>query len=377
MSLTLPEIFSSKDKHMPVLETDATATSPERTKVDRIRLLLVSTVTKIGKEVGAQLAALEGVDHVVVAHAESDLVLKTVQDTGADILMVAVNDRTAETFGLIETLAQKLPALPLVVVTIEADDDAALQAVRLGAQECLDRADLSDPRATGTLRRIVERHRLARRQQEQETRQAVSAAASGVLDRLPLGVMILDGRGRILMTNSKARHIITVGDGLQIDPATGAFRAENADETKALLALVQRTLEGNLDADESCALTISRSSMKQALCLMVTPLTARSQETMHRRSGAAIFLSDPEEQVDIEEDVLRDLYGLTRVESSLALGLVQGKQLDELAKDSRVSVHTVRSQLKQIFRKTGANRQADVVKLLLTGPAAIRIVPNS
>ena len=38
-----------------------------------------------------------------------------------------------------------------------------------------------------------------------------------------------------------------------------------------------------------------------------------------------------------------------------------------------MSIHTVRSQLKQIFRKTSTNRQAELVKLLLTGPAAIRV----
>ncbi len=71
--------------------------------------------------------------------------------------------------------------------------------------------------------------------------------------------------------------------------------------------------------------------------------------------------------------MLRGLYGLSRVEARLALGLARGMQVDELAVDTKVSIHTVRSQLKQIFRKTSTNRQAELVKLLLTGPAAIRV----
>ncbi len=68
--------------------------------------------------------------------------------------------------------------------------------------------------------------------------------------------------------------------------------------------------------------------------------------------------------------VLQALYGLTAAEARLALGLAQGRGLDEMAAALGLSRHTVRTQLKQVFAKSGTRRQPELVRLLLTGPAA-------
>lgn len=337
-------------------------------------MLLVPMARDAGKTVAGVLGDVAGIEAVVCAHTVPRDIVEAAAESQVDLVLLALGKPGDLEQGA--RIVRALPSLPVVVVTRDGDENMTLKAIRLGAQDCLAAAALAKSGAVAPLRRAIERHRLARQRHDRDTRRTLAQTAAGVLDRLPLGVMILDARGHVLLTNSKARQIVAAGDGLVVDRVSGTFRAESAEETKALLALVKRTIQGAIEPEESCALTISRPSLKQPLCVMVTPLAARGQTDGQRRSGVAIFLSDPEDGVDIEEDVLRDLYGMTRVESRLALGLVRGKQLDELAKESRVSVHTVRSQLKQIFRKTGTNRQAEVVKLLLTGPAAIRILPK-
>ncbi len=336
-----------------------------------MHLLLVATGQKAARRAAALLANVASVECSVAEDTDPTRLGRAARECDALVLAVDKPDDAAR--NLVAELSHGLPKLPLVVFADAIDDSDALALVRHGAQECLDAAAFQEGRAGTTLDRVIERHRRVRRQQERETQRAVSAAASGVLDRLPLGVMMIDGRGQVVMTNAKARAIIAAGDGLMIDPSSGSFRAEKPEETKALLDLVKRTIAGEVEAEDSCALTISRPSMRQSICVMVTPLVARSRTSPEGRAGVAIFLSDPEDRIDIDEDVLRGLYGLTRVEARLALGLVRGRQLDEMAEETKVSVHTVRSQLKQIFRKTDTNRQADVVKLLLTGPAAIRV----
>lgn len=357
-------------------EEEPVASPSEPETAERIRLLLVSLAGDAGKKLGAVLAPFESIDAIVCARSGAAEVARAAAESQVDLVLLALGEGDAAELERVAALVRALPSLPVVAVTREGEEELTLQAIRLGAQDCLGAQALAQSGAVRPLRRAVERHRLARQRHERETRQALRANAAGVLDRLPMGVMILDARGHVLTVNSKARQIIAAGDGLVVDQGSGNFRAESAAETKALLLLVKRTILGDIGPEEGCALTISRSSLKQPLCLMVAPLGAKTEIDGRLRSGVAIFMSDPEDGVEIEEDVLRDLYGLTRVESGLALGLVRGKQLDELAKRSRVSVHTVRSQLKQIFRKTGTNRQADLVKLLLTGPAAIRIAPR-
>ena len=344
-----------------------------------MRLLLIPMASDSGNEIGDRLAKFEQFDHVVSARADVDAVARSAEEMGADLLLLALSRsaRAKPSMDLIAEIVRAVPTRPLVVLSPETDEATALEAIKRGAEDCIAVAALERDDAAGALQRIVERHRLMRQRQEGDARKAVNTTATGVLDRLPLGVMILDARGQVLTINARARRIIGAGDGLTVDPRSGNFRAESAEQSKAMIALVKRTILGEIGPDEGCALAISRSSLKQPLRLMVTPLTARGRGEKPRRSGVAIFLSDAEDGVALDQGVLRDLYGLTGVEAGLALGLVRGRQLDEMAEESRVSVEEARAHLQQIFRKTNTDRQAEVVKLLLTGPAALHMKPSA
>ena len=90
----------------------------------------------------------------------------------------------------------------------------------------------------------------------------------------------------------------------------------------------------------------------------------------------AVFISDPDLKHPISVDSLVSVYGLTRSEAQVAISLVNGHKIEEIAKSSNHSAHTIRSQLKSVFRKVGVSRQSDLVKMLLTGPLAQRRKSN-
>ncbi|MBF0436678.1 MAG: helix-turn-helix transcriptional regulator [Magnetococcales bacterium] len=66
--------------------------------------------------------------------------------------------------------------------------------------------------------------------------------------------------------------------------------------------------------------------------------------------------------------LLKNLYGLTPAEAHLAKELATGRKLDEVANEKGVSRHTVRTQLREIFAKTGTNRQSELVRLVMMLP---------
>jgi DNA-binding CsgD family transcriptional regulator len=70
------------------------------------------------------------------------------------------------------------------------------------------------------------------------------------------------------------------------------------------------------------------------------------------------------------------LYGLSRAEARVAALLAQGHRLDETAQILGVAYETVRKHLKQIFSKTGTDRQAELVRMLVGGPAAVSDFPS-
>ena len=65
-------------------------------------------------------------------------------------------------------------------------------------------------------------------------------------------------------------------------------------------------------------------------------------------------------------------YRMTPAEARLTQALVNGLSLQEYAAQAELSFHTVRSQLKAVVGKVGVGRQADLVRVVLTGPAIMR-----
>ena len=78
--------------------------------------------------------------------------------------------------------------------------------------------------------------------------------------------------------------------------------------------------------------------------------------------------SAPASDLDALPDAirLRAEFGLTRAEARLALCLARGWSLATAAEAFDVKVTTIRSQLQQVFSKTGTSRQAECVAMLLS-----------
>ena len=89
------------------------------------------------------------------------------------------------------------------------------------------------------------------------------------------------------------------------------------------------------------------------------------------RHGAALFSIDPPSPASEVAGApgatqLRAEFGLTKAEARLALHLADGASLPSMAQAFDVKLTTIRSQLQQVFVKTGTSRQAELVALLLS-----------
>src|SRR5262249_9262704 len=71
-------------------------------------------------------------------------------------------------------------------------------------------------------------------------------------------------------------------------------------------------------------------------------------------------------------ELLRDRFDLTRSEARLTLRLVAGDKLQSAAVNLDISYETARGHLKNIFNKTGARRQAELVIRIVTALPACR-----
>ena len=196
-------------------------------------------------------------------------------------------------------------------------------------------------------------------------------AAQHALDLLPTGILLVDDRSKVVVANRRAEEILEAGDGLTV--RGGAVRAvDETDRLRTMVAGAVRTAQGRATTPGG-ALTVSRRSAKRPLSVLVSPM--RGSCDLLGAAGpalAAVLVVDPEQPVNVDEERLCQLYGLTRVEARLAWQIAQGKSVEEAAAALRIAVNSARTYLKRIFDKTGVHRQAELVRLLLIGPAELR-----
>jgi DNA-binding CsgD family transcriptional regulator len=105
---------------------------------------------------------------------------------------------------------------------------------------------------------------------------------------------------------------------------------------------------------------------------MAYPIDADSQIWSDGLAAAFLLVSDGEVELHGAARRMRELYGLSQIESNLAVALARGATVKECAEGRGVSIETVRWQLKQVFAKTRTSRQPELIRLVLTGPALLR-----
>jgi DNA-binding CsgD family transcriptional regulator len=85
----------------------------------------------------------------------------------------------------------------------------------------------------------------------------------------------------------------------------------------------------------------------------------------------AVFLRDPLKDCNPTPSAVGQLFGLTRVETRLALEMTNGATLDEAAAMLDIRRNTARTHLRSIFAKIGIQRQAGLVRVILNSVAVM------
>jgi len=202
--------------------------------------------------------------------------------------------------------------------------------------------------------------------------QRVHLALAEVMDRLPMGMLLLDSARQVVVQNRAAERIFASEDGLRID--RGGPNAADARENAAFQLLIADAMEGKVERAFASRgfLSVSRPSGKRPLSVMVTPLREVAQRTSVGEAVVALFVTDPEEKRISGAKALEKLYGLTQSEAEILRLLSMGMSLEEAADERGVSMNTARSHIKHMFSKTGVSRQGELVRMILNGVGAIR-----
>jgi DNA-binding NarL/FixJ family response regulator len=285
----------------------------------------------------------------------------------ADVLLIFLGGSGWDWLERLQLPQGVITQKPVVAVLDSYEEKFALSLLKLGVEEVVSSSGCSPEKLQFSILAAITRFQRNQKHSSGDKPQRLSAheqAAFKALDTLPFGMMFTDKDSRVIFMNSAAKRTCANGSGVYISKDKRCC-AIDPDENSVLHRLISSMSGDGEDAEENYTLKITGEDGNALTMLMVS---VGKQSTEH---GVAIFIDSGGGFFNISEETLKSVYGLTQSEAGLLLRMVQGETLAEISEARNVTMHTVRAQLKSVFAKTDTNRQASLIKKVLTGPAVL------
>ncbi len=171
---------------------------------------------------------------------------------------------------------------------------------------------------------------------------------------------------------------------------SGADAIEKAKKIKPDLVLMDIRLGKGLDGIDSAEVimeklnipviyvtayndedTLERAQMTNPYGFINKPLRDTDLKTTVRFALDKSKNNPKKKEPPLLDDVLHQVYNLTPAESRVISKLLDDPDIDAAAEALHISVSTVRTHLKHIYRKTETNRQSALFHKIITGPVAM------
>lgn len=173
-----------------------------------------------------------------------------------------------------------------------------------------------------------------------------------LVEHLEQGVAVTDRSGRVQVLNRAAHALVRRG---LLRLRNGYLSTGTPEHAAAFGRLVARCATGT---GGSLRLAGEGGTLLIAAC----PIPG---------NGVLLRVIDPAAAPLPDPGVLQDLFGFTPAEAALATDILAGHDLAASAARRRITLHTARAHLRRLFEKTGTNRQAELMRLLLLCPLPI------
>ncbi len=317
-------------------------------------------------------------DAVLTAESVPKFVAALNETLSAEDLTL-IRRQTATDGDVVESALDEWPPTTIAVVDVDQMTETVGNDGGIRVGSCSDGTDvilrplggrrgrLSAKAAAGMVVRVLKLHRTLIGSQIR------SQATSIVLDAVPLGIILVNSGGRVLQTNRSAQQMLSLADGLSAD-SNGALLAaapKDTDRLREVIMEVAGAAPGDV-AQPVGVLKLDRPTLLGSWLIAVIPVHARRRADTVSEI-AAIFVTETTggDPTGIPPQSIERLFALTPAEARLLVALVDGLGVDEIASHFDVSKNTLRNQLNQIFRKTGANKQSELVRMVLVSRAAM------
>lgn len=208
------------------------------------------------------------------------------------------------------------------------------------------------------------------------TAEAIGQTGFAALNALKVGVAIVDGAGLLVFANraledlARDTRVRVLRDGG--GPGLGAARPRLSIAASEAQRQLSKLMADAARLGAGGAMGLDPELDGRRLSLIVMPLP-RALSTAPRTGFAPpafagefalVIVREATRPAPLSVETLEALYGLTRTEAAVAIGLLGGRTAEDVAAERHVSLPTVRSQIRGILEKTGARGLRDLERIV-------------
>ena len=192
-----------------------------------------------------------------------------------------------------------------------------------------------------------------------------AATLADTLDGIAAGMFLVDENGRVVQSNVAGHSLVAAGETLRV--SGGRLVTGDVQTDQTLLDIFATSAGGDAAiGTKGVAVPLAAAGDGEPLVAHVLPLTSGAR----RRAGAAyaavaaVFIHKAALAPPSRPEMVARTYGLTPSELRVLLAIVDVGGVPESAGALGIAETTVKFHLRSLFEKTGAKRQADLVKLV-------------
>jgi DNA-binding CsgD family transcriptional regulator len=198
---------------------------------------------------------------------------------------------------------------------------------------------------------------------EQDRESTHNGVTATLLDCFAFPIFVVTAARDVLERNRAADALCTCGDALRI--VDGRLVVANAEAGEELVAALQVTAPQTF-------MTLAAGKGTKRLRLLIRRVPSPTPgETTHTLM-VVVLTADR----TLDSGLLAGIYGLTPTEGRVAVALLQGGEVGEVADALCVSIHTARSHVRNLLSKTGTNSQRELVRVLALEFGALSFEPG-
>lgn len=329
---------------------------------DALRRDIIEELQEAGYDT---LAARDGTDAMdLLAAAAPDLVL-------CDITMPGLDGY--DVLHALRKLRPELSTVPFVFLTALSDPYEIVEGKRRGADDYLVKPvdyDLMLATIAARLRQVdrLRTHHESEMNTLRDTLVGLSGnGAQAALDLITLGAVLLDENAKPILRNRAANRMAEDGDFFDFAPH--GVRSSDPLSDRALQDAIGAAMSAASRGQKSVVgVRLNRVTGGDAITVLVCGLSNSGPGQPH----VALFISAPDDQRHIPESLLMDIFGLTPTEARVAGSLARCNRAADVAAELGVTQTTIAFHMRNLFQKTGTNRQADLIALIMAGPMMIQ-----